>query len=264
MDLSTDLIAFLMFAAFVAGAIDAIAGGGGLITIPALLAAGIPPVSAVATNKLQSTLGTAGAVMAYARQGHIDFRRFAWPTAAAFVGSAGGAFLLTRIDPDFLSALLPLLLVAIAIYFLLAPKMGEEDRHSRARPLWLVAAAVAIGCYDGFFGPGTGSFFTTVLVALFGLGLIRAVAHTKLLNFASNLAGLMVLIAGGYVWWILGCLMALTSIIGGQVGARVAMRFGAGIARPLLVLMSLALTAKLLAEPGNPLLRLVSAWFAQP
>ena len=264
MELSTDLIASLMAAAFVAGAIDAIAGGGGLITIPALLAAGIPPVSAIATNKLQSTFGTAGAVLAYARRGHIDFRRFAWPPVGAFLGSAAGAFLLTRIDPAFLSAFLPLLLVAIAIYFLLAPRMNDEDRHSRASPAWLVAAAVAIGCYDGFFGPGTGSFFTTALVALFGLGLIRAVAHTKLLNLASNLAGLLVLVAGGYVWWMLGFLMALASIIGGQVGARVAMRFGAGIARPLLVIMSLGLTAKLLLEPGNPLLRLVSVWFSQP
>jgi uncharacterized membrane protein YfcA len=262
MDLSTDLIAFLMAAAFIAGAIDAIAGGGGLITIPALLAAGIPPVSAVATNKLQSTLATAGAVLAYSRQGHIDFRRFAWPTAGAFAGSAAGAFLLTRIDPAFLSAFLPLLLIAIAVYFLLAPRMSDEDKHSRAGPALLIATAVAIGCYDGFFGPGTGSFFTTALVVLFGLGLIRAVAHTKLLNFASNLAGLLVLVAGGYVWWVLGSLMALASIIGGQLGARMAMRYGAGIARPLLVLVSLALTAKLLAEPGNPLLRFVSAWFS--
>jgi hypothetical protein len=260
--LGPDLIALLMAAAFLAGMIDAVAGGGGLITIPALLAAGVPPVAALATNKLQSSFGTAGAVFAFARKGHIDFRRFALPAAAAFVGSAIGAFILTRADPGFLSAILPLLLIAMALYFVLAPRMTDEDRHSRARPALLVGVAMAIGCYDGFFGPGTGSFFTTALVAIFGLGLIRAVAHTKLLNLASNLAGLLVLLAGGHVLWIAGLAMAAGSIAGGQAGAYLAMRFGAGAARPLLIVMSLALTAKLLADPAHPITAAILAFFS--
>jgi uncharacterized membrane protein YfcA len=117
----------------------------------------------------------------------------------------------------------------------------------------LVAVAFAIGCYDGFFGPGTGSFFTTALVALFGLGMIRAVARAKLLNLASNLAGLTVLATGGHVLWVTGLAMAFASVMGGQVGAYATMRFGSGVARPLLIVMSLALTAKLLADPANPL-----------
>lgn len=252
MELGVDLMVLLLAAAFVAGMIDAVAGGGGLITIPALLAAGVPPVAALATNKLQSTFGTGGAVLAYARKGHIDFRRFALPTAAAFAGSALGALALTRVDPGFLSALLPVLLIAMAIYFLVSPRMVDEDRHSRAGAPLLFAIAFAIGAYDGFFGPGTGSFFTTALVALFGLGLIRAVAHTKLLNFASNLAALVVLIVAGKVLWAVGLAMALANIAGAQAGAHAAMRFGAGAARPLLIVMSLALTAKLLADPANP------------
>lgn len=242
-----------MAVAFFAGAIDAVAGGGGLITIPALLSTGMPPVAAIATNKLQSTFGTGGAVFAFARKGHIDLRRFAAPALGAFLGSALGAFILTRVDSGFLAALLPVLLIAMVAYYLLAPRMTDADRHSLAGPVALVGTAAAIGCYDGFFGPGTGSFFTTALVAVFGLGLIRAVAHTKLLNFASNLAGLAVLIAGGHVLWITGLAMAVASIAGGQVGAHVAMRFGAGVARPLLIVMSLGLTAKLLADPANPL-----------
>lgn len=253
MELGADIIALLMLAAFVAGVIDAVAGGGGLITIPALMAAGVPPVAAIATNKLQSTFGTGGAVLAYARRGNIDFRRFALPAAASFIGSALGAFILTRIDPGFLEALLPLLLIAMAIYFAAARRPGDEDRHSRAGPALLLLVALVIGCYDGFFGPGTGSFFTTALVAMFGLGLLRAVAHTKLLNFASNLAGLLVLLAGGHVLWITGLAMAAASIAGGQLGAHGAMRFGPGLARPLLILVSLALTVKLLADPANPL-----------
>jgi uncharacterized membrane protein YfcA len=250
-----------MAAAFIAGMIDAVAGGGGLITIPALLAAGVPPVQALATNKLQSTFGTAGAVIAFARRGHIDFRRFAVPALASFAGSALGAYILTQVDPGFLAAFLPVLLIAMAIYFLVAPRTSDDDRHSRAGPALLVAVALAIGCYDGFFGPGTGSFFTTALVALFGLGLIRAVAHTKLLNFASNLAGLIVLMLGGHVLWVTGFGMALASVAGGQVGAHAAMRFGAGVARPLLIVMSLALTAKLLADPANPLTRGILTFF---
>jgi uncharacterized membrane protein YfcA len=247
------LTILLMAAAFVAGMIDAVAGGGGLVTIPALLAAGIPPVQALATNKLQSSFGTAGAVVAYARRGHIDLRRSTLPALGAFAGAGLGAYLLTLIDPGFLAGFLPVLLIAMAIYFLVAPRMGDDDRHARLGPAMLVAVAFAIGCYDGFFGPGTGSFFTTALVALFGLGMIRAVARAKLLNLASNLAGLTVLATGGHVLWVTGLAMAFASVMGGQVGAYATMRFGSGVARPLLIVMSLALTAKLLADPANPL-----------
>jgi uncharacterized membrane protein YfcA len=180
---------------------------------------------------------------------------------AAFIGSAAGAFVLTQIDSGFLAGFLPVLLIAMATYFLCAPKMREEDRLSRAGPALLVAAAFLIGGYNGFFGPGAGSFFTTALVAVFGLGLIRAVAHTKLLNFASKLAGLAVLIVGGHVLWITGFAMAIASVAGGQLGANGAMRFGARAARPLLIVMSLALTAKLLANPINPLTAQLRSWF---
>lgn len=246
-----------MAVAFAAGFIDALAGGGGLLTIPALLAAGVPPVAAIATNKLQSALGTGGAVLAFARKGHIDFRRFAVPALASFIGSALGAYLLTQIDPSFLAAFIPVLLILIAIYFLTAPKMSDEDRHSRLGAAGLAVTAAIIGSYDGFFGPGAGSFYTTALVALFGLGMVRAIAHTKLLNFASNVAALGVLVIGGHVLWMLGLAMAVANVAGAQVGAHTAMRFGGRAIRPLLVLMSLALTAKLLADPANPLTAMI-------
>ncbi len=253
MTLTPDIIALLMMAAFCAGIIDAIAGGGGLITIPALLAAGVPPVAAIATNKLQSTCGTGGAVWAFARKGHIDFRKFLGPALAAFVGSAAGAFILTRIDSAFLSGLVPVLLIAMAAYYMFAPRMSDEDRHGHARPLLLLAVAAIIGCYDGFFGPGTGSFLTTALVALFGLGMIRAIAHTKLLNLASNLSGLSVMAIGGHVLWIAGLAMAVANLVGAQIGAHLAIRFGAKAVRPLLIVVCMGLTAKLLTNPENPL-----------
>jgi len=201
-------------------------------------------------------------VVAFARRGHIDLERFALPALAAFVGSGVSALILTWIDPRFLSALLPLLLLAMIVYFIVSPRMTKEGRHSRDGPVLLVAISLIIGAYAGFCGPGTGSFITTALVALFGLGLTRAVAHTKLLNFADNLAGLAVLMMGGRVLWMTGIATALASVASGQVGAHVAMRFEAGAARPLLIIMSLALTTKLLADPANPLTATVAQWLS--
>lgn len=253
MEFGIEAIALLMGVAFVAGVIDAIAGGGGLLTIPALMAVGVAPVEAIATNKLQSSFGTASAVQAFARKGHIDFRRFAKPAAGAFAGSAVGAWTLQHIDPAFLAGLIPVLLILMVVYFTVAPKASEEDRHSRFGAGALVGIVTAIGFYDGFFGPGTGSFLTTALVALFGMGLVSATAHTKFLNLSSNVAALITLMIGGHVLWAIGLLMAVASIAGGQVGAHLAVRIGGKVIRPLLVVMALALTAKLLADPDNPL-----------
>ncbi len=260
MELTVEIVAFLIAVAFLAGGVDAIAGGGGLLTVPALLAVGASPAAALGTNKLQSTLGVATAVITFARKGRIDFKRFAGPTLAAFFGSVAGAFVLTRIDPGFLSGLIPLLLIAMAIYYALKPNLSDEDRHVRARPLLLLTFGVVIGFYDGFFGPGTGSFFTTALIAMFGLGTVNAIAHTKLLNFSSNLASLIVLLAAGEVLLVLGLAMAAASMAGSFLGAHSTMRFGSKAVRPLLIAMCLALTAKLLADLSNPLTATVLEW----
>lgn len=253
MELTAEIIALLASVAFVAGFIDALAGGGGLLTLPALLAAGVPPVAALATNKLQSTFGTAGAFYAFWRKGHIELRRFAWPCLGALAGAFSGGLAVQYVDPSFLSGLVPLMLIAMGLYFLLAPKMGEADRHARLGMRGLGGITFLIGFYDGFFGPGTGSFFTTALVTLAGLGLVRAIAHAKMLNFATNIAALVAMIAGGHVLWLLGGCMALANIAGNQLGAHTAMRFGGRGVRPLLVVMSFLLTCKLLADPANPL-----------
>jgi uncharacterized protein len=252
-DFGLDIIALLAFVAFAAGFIDALAGGGGLLTIPALMAVGISPVSAIATNKLQGTFGTGSAFLTFACKGHIDFRRFRWPAIGALCGAAAGSYVLQLIDSTFLGGFIPVLLIAMAIYFLTAPKMSDVDRHSRLGELGLFSIIATIGFYDGFFGPGTGSFFTTALVALGGLGLIRAIAHTKFLNFCTNIMSLAIMIAGGKVLWAVGLPMAVASIMGNQAGAHVTMRFGGRGVRPVLVVMSLALTIKLLSNPANPL-----------
>ena len=253
MEFAPEIFAFLIAVAFCAGAVDAIAGGGGLLTIPALMAAGVPPESAHATSKLQRTIGTGSAFLTFWREGHIDLRRFAWPAAGAFAGSMLGATTVQHISSDFLAAFVPVLLIAMGLYFLLAPPMSSVDRHARAGPLGLTLIVAALGFYDGFFGPGTGSFLTLTLVALGGLGLVRAIGNAKFLNLSTNIAGLLAMIAGGHVLWLLGLSMATANVAGNQLGARLAIRFGGRGVRPLLVVMSFALTAKLLADPANPL-----------
>jgi uncharacterized membrane protein YfcA len=250
MDLTVEAVAFLMLVAFVAGGIDALAGGGGLLTIPALLTAGVPPVAALATNKLQSTIGTASSVVAFVRAGKVDFRAFAVPAAAAFGGSALGASVVQRVDPGFLAAFVPVLLIAMGLYFLFAPKMSEVDRRAVLGRWGLAAVCAAIGFYDGFFGPGTGSFLTLALVALAGLGLVRAIANTKYLNLATNVAGLLAMIAGGQVLWMLGLAMAAANVAGNQAGAWFAIRFGGRGVRPVLVAMSFAMSIRLLVDMG--------------
>ncbi|WP_336959088.1 TSUP family transporter [Sphingobium aquiterrae] len=253
MTLAPETIVFLTGAAMTASCIDAMAGGGGLITLPSLMAAGIPPVQAVATNKLQSSIGTFGTCIAYARAGHMDLRRYKWPVAAAFVGSVGGAWLLQRVSPSILGPLMPALLITIAVYFTFSPRLGDNDKHSRVGMVGLSLLVGAVGFYDGFFGPGAGAFYTTIFLALGGLSLMRATAQTKAANLASNLAGLLTMIHGGHVLWIAGLAMACGSVIGGQIGSHMAMRFGRHLIKPLLIVMSLALTAKMLIDPKNPI-----------
>lgn len=238
-----------MFAAAVgAGFIDAIAGGGGLVTVPALLAAGIPPISAIATNKLQSTFGVATACWRYAKTGLIDFRGYAGTVAVIFVMALLGALALQAVSNAVLGKVMPVMIVAVVAYVLLSPRMTDADSHERLSHAAYAPVGGLIGFYDGFFGPGAGSFYSTTLVALRGMGLTRASANTKLFNFTSNFASLLLFAAGGKVLVLLGLVMAVGSIVGAWIGAHVAIRFGARVIRPLLVAISLILTGKLVWE----------------
>jgi uncharacterized membrane protein YfcA len=232
--------------ALLTGFIDAIAGGGGLIMMPALLFAGVPPVIALATNKLQSMFGTATACFNYWRKGLVDWRSNLLTIALVAVGASGGALLVQSIDTHALSLIIPLLLMAVAIYVIASPRMSDEDAHQRISARGYSAVGGAIGAYDGFFGPGAGSFYTTSLVALRGLGLTRATSLTKLFNLTSNVASVLLFAIGGKMFWLLGLCMAAGAMAGGWIGSHTAMRFGARLIRPLLVILSLALTARLL------------------
>lgn len=232
--------------AVLTGFIDAIAGGGGLIMMPALLTAGLPPVNALATNKLQSVFGTGVAMANFGRKGHIDWTGNRLAMALVFAGAVGGALLVQRISIAALNLIIPLLLVIAAIYIVLSPRMTDEDVRHRLTARGYAPVGGAIGFYDGFFGPGTGTFFTTSLSALRGHGLTRATAMTKAFNFTSNVASVIVFALAGKMVWLLGLSMAAGAMLGGWIGSHTAMRFGASVIRPLLVIISLAMTARLL------------------
>jgi uncharacterized protein len=246
MSLPLETYLLLTAAAMLAGFIDAIAGGGGLLTVPAMLSAGLPPLLVLGTNKLQSVFSSATSTARYARAGLIDWRASRRTVGAIFLCAALGAYAVQRIKPDLLALIVPVLLVIVAGYVLFSPRMSDADAHQRISSNTYLPVGGGIGFYDGFFGPGTGSFFTTSLVALRGMGLTRAAAHTKLFNFTSNLASLILFIIGGKVMWTLGFTMAVGAMIGAWIGAHTALRFGARIIRPLLVVTSLTLTARLL------------------
>ncbi|WP_149738219.1 TSUP family transporter [Rhizobium sp. RU20A] len=253
-DLAIHLLVFLFIAAFIAGFIDSIAGGGGMITLPAMLIAGIPPLEALGTNKLQSLFGSGSASMAYARRGHVNLREQLPMAAISAGGSVIGALLATQVPGDMLRAALPLLLIAIALYFGLKPRIGDEDRARRISPFAFSLTLVPlIGFYDGVFGPGTGSFFMLGFVTLAGFGILKATAHTKLLNFGSNVGAFAVFSLAGVVLWKVGIIMGVGQFLGAQVGSRLAMRIGSRMIKPLLVLSSIALAIRLLADPANPL-----------
>ncbi|PWR22195.1 TSUP family transporter [Zavarzinia compransoris] len=242
-----EILGLLFLVALVAGCIDAIAGGGGLLTVPVLLSVGVPPAQTLATNKLQGTFGSLAASITFIRRGEIDLRAF-WPfIAATLVGAVIGTIGVRMIDASALARMIPVLLVGVALYVLLSPRAGDIEAHRRVSDIFFIAlVAPLIGAYDGFFGPGTGSFFAIAFVALLGHSLRRATAHAKVLNFTSNIASLAVFIGGGHVVWVIGGVMALGQLIGAQVGAQLVVKVGARIVRPVLVVMSVALALKLL------------------
>jgi uncharacterized membrane protein YfcA len=232
--------------AFVAGFIDAIAGGGGLIIMPALLVSGVPPLQALGTNKLQSMCGTFVAMRNYGAKGLIDWRPNLATALIVFAGSAGGAILVQYVEARTLALVIPLLLLANAVYILVSPRMSDEDAYQRVSAASYAPVGGAIGLYDGFFGPGTGSFFTSTLVALRGYGLTRATALCKFFNWTSNVAAVLLFAIGGKVLWLLGASMAVGAMAGGWLGSHTAMRLGAKLIRPLLITASVAMTARLL------------------
>jgi uncharacterized protein len=246
---SIDIAALLFMVALAAGFVDSIAGGGGLIAIPALLWAGLGPVETLATNKAQAVFGSGTAAANFVRQGSVDLRSAAFAILCTFIGAATGAVLVQQVDSSALGRLIPLLLIGFALYFLFSPRVSDLDSRQRLGDgAFAVTIGFGVGFYDGFFGPGTGTFFAMGYVALLGYSLRRATAHSKLLNLTSNLAALLFFLPGGHIDWTIAGVMALGQGLGAWLGSHLVIRHGAALVRPVLVVVSLAISARLLLD----------------
>ncbi|PHM72662.1 sulfite exporter TauE/SafE family protein [Xenorhabdus sp. KJ12.1] len=258
--LGPEVYGLLFLVALVAGFIDSIAGGGGLLTIPALLSTGITPVQALATGKLQAVGSSLSASLYFIRRGIVNLRSQRFAITMTVLGGMAGALLVQFVSPDLLRYALPVLVMIIGLYFLLVPNIGAEDRPRRLGPIAFgCLAGGGIGFYDGVFGPGTGSFLALSYVMLCGYNLAKATAHAKVLNCAANLGALVFFILGGQVLWLLGFVMLAGQMIGARLGAGLVLSRGQKLIRPMLVTISFLMSIKLLHEQHGETIR---SWLA--
>jgi uncharacterized membrane protein YfcA len=237
-------LGILVAVAFVAGVVDAIAGGGGLLTVPALLAAGLPPQQALGTNKGQSVFGAAAALLRYSRGGLVDRRRALRAFPAGFLGSVAGGLLVLSLDPKVLRPLVLVLLVAAGVFVAFRP-VPKTHAPPHRQGLYTLLIALIIGAYDGFFGPGTGTFLIVAFVAVLGDELTKATAEAKVVNFASNLAAVALFASRGIILWNVSLPMAVAQALGGLLGAQLALKGGGPLIRRVVLGVVIALVVKL-------------------
>ncbi len=241
------LLPLLFSAAFIAGLIDSIAGGGGLITVPVLLGIGLPPQVALGTNKLQASFGSGSAMLHFVRAGTVKMSDCWSGIIWTAVGATLGVWAVQLLDPTLLKLMIPWLLAAIAIYTLLSPRLGAEDSHARLKAgTFYLLFGLSIGFYDGFFGPGTGSFWTMALMMLLGYSMIRATATTKVMNFTSNFVALIFFLSVGQVRFVEGLIMGVGQFLGARVGSKLVITRGTAFIRPVFITMVLALVGRLI------------------
>lgn len=247
MSFSPEILLLFFFIALLAGTIDAIAGGGGLVTLPALLAAGILPSVAVATNKVGAVGGSFSAALHFVRKGHINLRDVVPHILCVFVGAVLGAVAVTFISAHILMLMIPFMLIGFALFFLFSPNIGVKEAHARlSAPLFIGLICPLLGFYDGFCGPGTGTLIVMACVMLQGLNMLKATAMAKVLNATSNIASLLFFILHGHIFWEIGGVMLVGQIVGGNMGARIAISKGQRLIRILMVVVSITMSIKLL------------------
>ena len=242
-------LAIVTLASLFAGCVDAIVGGGGLILVPALF--GVFPEAAPATllgtNKATGIWGTGWATVQFARRVQLPWRALAPAAAVALLGSFAGAWTLTLVSAEGLRKALPIILVAVLVYTVVRKDLGlthAPSRSGRAQAAIACAIGAVIGFYDGFFGPGAGSFFVFAFVRLLGFDFLNASASAKLLNVATNFAALVLLGLKGHVWWHVAAVMAVANVIGSLLGTRLALKHGAGFVRIAFIVVVSALILK--------------------
>lgn len=249
MHLSIDMLALLFAVAIVAGCIDTIAGGGGLIVLPTLLIAGIPPAVALATNKLQGSGGTLVASIYFLRKRIVRLRDIKLTVLMTFLGAVFGVWLVLKMESTVLKTIIPFLLISMGTYFALSPQLGITDQKQQlAHGPFSGLIAPILGFYDGFFGPGTGMFMALSLVTLRGYNLTKATAHTKILNCTSNVSSLVYFLTFGEVYWGAGLVMLAGQVIGSSIGARIVLAKGAALIRPVVAIVCFLMASKLLFD----------------
>ena len=244
-----DALLLCLFA-LLAGALDAVVGGGGLVQLPALLVVlpQVPVVALLGTNKLASVVGTASAAITYNRRFAVDRRTAGAMAVAAFAGSGAGALLATSVDGDVLEPVVFVALVAVLAHTVCTPSLGEVERlrlSAGSQRAVALAGGAGIGFYDGLVGPGTGSFLVFLLVGAVGLSFLHASATAKVVNTMTNLAALLLFAAGGHVLWVLGAAMAVANLVGSQLGTRLALRRGSAWVRRVFVVVVSVLVLRL-------------------
>lgn len=241
------LYPLLFLTGLVAGFVDSIAGGGGLITIPVLLNIGLPPELALGTNKLQATFGSGSAAWHFGRAGMIDWSSSRAGVLYTLIGATVGTLLVSFLPSAVLREVIPWLLIAISLYMILQPKLGDADRRARmGSGTFYPLFGLGLGFYDGFFGPGTGTFWAMAFMMGQGFNLTRATAHTKLMNFTSNAVSLVVFLLAGQCHLFGGLAMGIGQLIGARLGSRVVIRKGSRFIRPIFVSVAIAITLRLL------------------
>lgn len=245
-----ELYLLLITVAVFAGAIDAIAGGGGLITVPVLLAAGLSPAEALATNKLQGCAGTLSASVHFIKKGQVNLSEMWLAIIMTAIGSITGTLLVSYLDSDSLIKAIPAVLVFVALFFFFLPKVQPyiASRVSLSKTAFALLVGTSIGFYDGLIGPGTGAFFSTAFLCFMGSTIISATAQTKILNATSNLSSLFIFAFTGNIIWGLGIAMGVGQWVGAQIGSRLVITKGSTLIRPLVIIMCLAISIKLILE----------------
>ena len=247
MEFETLTYVILFATGFFAGFVDSIAGGGGIIALPVLLSVGAPPHLALGTNKMQSSFGSFTASVNYIRKGLVDFKETLRGILFTAIGALSGTIIIQLISPDLLAHIIPFLLVAIFLYTLLNPKVGASDKSHRLRPeVYYVIFGILLGFYDGFFGPGTGSFWTMSLVFFLGFNLKKATGYTKVFNFTSNVFSLGAFVIGGNVLFFVGLIMGIGQVIGATLGSHLVVAKGVSFVRTIFLIAVGATILKLI------------------
>jgi uncharacterized membrane protein YfcA len=238
-----ETLGFLFAIGLLAGFLDTLAGGGGLLSIPALMMSGVSPIYALGTNKLQASVGIGTATLLLFRKKKFSWQEIKTLALASFAGSVIGAIIVQFINTEVLSFVVPIVLGFIALYFVISPEIKTSQSHDSERSYRNIVVPT-IGCYDGMFGPGTGSFFVLTGVIFKGFDLIKSTILAKPLNLASNIASLIVFLSFGHVIWMIGALMMVGQVIGASIGAHYLVKSNPKVIRLLIVTMSFAMLVR--------------------